>query len=288
MRIAAGTVAALVTLALAGCGSAQDPTRHNIASYLTAVDKLERELATPLTTVDTVDKQLTARPHSPATTAAPKLTLAQEEARLQTAADQVNAVSARLNALAAPAPATRLKALVVQLAGQQAALAIQTRRLITFIPGFSKALRPLGPAVSRLEHVLSVSQAAGTTAVQAVYARKAAALRTFAGALGQMLAGLGRLTPPDSSRPTYLGERRSLRRMQAAASTLAGDLDGGHTSGVQAVLRQFDAAAAIPGSRHVQVAELAAVKAYDRRVSQLDVLVGQANTERLRLAKRYP
>lgn len=288
MRIAAGAVAALVTLALAGCGSAHDPTRHQIAAYLSAVDKLERELGTPLTTVDTVDKQLTARSPGRKTTGTPTLTVAQEQARLRTAEGQINAVSVKLHALAAPAPAAHLKSLVVRLADQQGALTMQTRRLITFIPGFSKALRPLGPAVSRLEHVLSVSQAAGTTAVQAVYARKAAALRTFAGALGQMIATLERLTPPDSSRPTYLGERHSLQRMRAAASTLAGDLAGGHTGGVTAVLRQFDAAAAIPGSRHVQVAELAAVKAYDRRVSELDVLVGQANTERLQLAKRYP
>lgn len=124
--------------------------------------------------------------------------------------------------------------------------------------------------------------------MQAVYARKSAALRAFAGTLGSILAALGQLRPPDSSRPTYVSERRSLQRMQGAATTLAGDLATGHTTAVAAVLRQFDRAAAIPGSRQAQLAERAAVAAYDRQVSQLNALVGAADVERLRLAKRYP
>lgn len=288
MRIAACAVAVLIVTVLSGCGTTQDPTRHQIAAYLTAVDKLERQLATPLTTIDTVDKQLTAGGRGSRAGASKGPTAAAQERRLGAAAVQIRAVEAKLRALAAPAAAAHLRALVLQLAAQQAHLTDETRRLITFIPGFSRALRPLGPAVVRLERILSVNQAAGASAVQAVYARKAAALRTFAGALAHMNATLGRLTPPQSSRPTYASERRSLRQMQAAATSLASDLQSGHTSSVQAVLHRFDVAAAIPGSRKAQVAERDAVRAYDREVTRLDALVGAADQERLRLAKAYP
>ena len=84
--------------------------------------------------------------------------------------------------------------------------------------------------------------------MQQVYARKVTALRSFAGTLNSILAALGRLHPPASSQPTYDGERRSLDRMKAAATTLAGDLAGTHTSAIAGVLRSFDQAAALPGS----------------------------------------
>ena len=287
MRIAAGALAVVLAAVLAGCGaSAQDPIRRNIATYLTSVDRIERQLAGPLTTINTVDKQLTAGAGRRAAAVA-AAGAASQERRLAAAAVQIRAVAARLRALPVPAPAAHLSALVVSLADRQANLAVQTHRLIAFIPGFSRGLQPLGPAVVALERVLAVNQASGAAAVQAVYGRKAAALRTFAATLHGILASLARLAPPDSSRPTYTAEQRSLRQMSAAATHLAGDLASGRTTGVAAVLQEFDRAAAIPGSKLAQTAELAAVRAYDRQVNELGALVGAADRERIRLARRY-
>jgi hypothetical protein len=293
MRLAAGALAALaIALALTACGGSQDTTRRRLATYLASVDRIERQLATPLGTIDTVDRRLTAASSGAGTksgsTRAPQPTAPQEQRSLHRAAAQITVVAGRLRALAAPAPAAHLKTLLVTLAERQAALAVQTERLVSFAPGFSRSLRPLGPAVTALEKVLSINQANGTAAVQQVYLQKAAALRRFAGTLQLILTDLGRLTPPSSSQPTYAAERRSLTRMRAAASALAGDLSSGHTSGVAGVLRSFDQAAALPASRAAQEAERGAVRAYDRQVDDLTTLVAQANRERLALAKRYP
>jgi hypothetical protein len=295
VRLAAGGIAVVViAVALTACGGSQDKTRRQIATYLTAADRIERQLATPLDTVDTVDRQLTAGSGqgragtaTTTTTSSAPLTAAAQERRLRQAAGQIGAVTARLHALAAPVPAAHLKSLLVALAGRQAALAVQTERLIAFIPGFSRSLRPLGPAVSALERVLSISQASSAAGVQRVYGEKAAALRSFARRLDGILASLRSLQAPQSSQPTYAAERRSLNRMKAAATTLAGDLAGGHTAGIAAVLRSFDRAAALPASRPTQEAERAAVRAYDRQVGELSTLVADANRERLRLAQRY-
>ena len=289
-RLLAGGVV-VIAVALAGCGSSQDPTRRHLATYLAAVNRIERQLATPLKTVDTIDGQLTARADRRGagdTTSAGRLTTAAQERGLQQATAQIQAVTIRLRALTAPAPAAHLKGLLVEIAGRQAELAVQTQRLISFIPGFSRSLRPLGPAVVSLERVLSVNHAYGAGAVAAVYARKAAALRSFVRTLGAILASLARLQPPISSLPTYQAESRSLRRMGASATTLAGDLAGGHTTQIAGVLQSFDRAAALPGSVPAQRAEAGAVRAYDRQVGQLSTLVADANRERLRLAKRYP
>jgi hypothetical protein len=294
VRLAASGVAAVViAVTLAACGGSQDSPRRQLAAYLAAVDRIERQLATPLNAVDTVDRQLTARAGRPgggsgASPSASRLPAVAQEHRLQQAAAQIRTVTARLRALAAPAAAAHLKSLLVELAARQADLAVQTQRLIAFIPGFSHSLRPLGPAVVALERVLSVNQAFGTAAVSQVYARKAAALRTFAGTLNGILTSLGRLRPPASSIPTYREERRSLGRMSAAATTLAGDLTGGHATAVAGVLQAFDRAAALPGSRSAQQAERGAIRAYDRQVGELGTLVADANRERLRLAEALP
>lgn len=293
MRPAAVAAAAVIVAAvLAGCGAQQDTVRHQLAGYLTQVNRIERQLGTPLATVDTVDRQLAAassagKKDSASQTSAPRATPAQQERRLAQASTQIKQVSARLSAQAAPGPAAHLKALLVELANRQAALAVQTERLVAFIPGLTHSLRPLGPAVVSLERVLSVNQAVGSAAVAQVYAAKAAALRTFARRLSGILVALGRVTPPSSSEPTYANERRSLRRMRAASLTLAGDLAGGRSAGVQTALRSFDRAAALPGSRPAQVAERGAIRAYDRQVAALQTLVSDADRGRLQLAEKY-
>jgi len=262
VRSAAAAVALIVALALAACGSQQDPVRRQLAGYLTQVNQTERQLATPLGTVDTVDRQLAAasaggRKKGAAPVPGPRATPAQQEHRLAQAATGIKRVADRLRAQAAPAPAAHLKGLLVGLADRQAALAVQTERLV------------------------------GTAAVAQVYAAKAAALRTFAHRLSSILVALGHVTPPSSSKPTYANERRSLQRMRAASLTLAAGLANGRSTGVQAALRSFDRAAALPGSRPAQEAERAAVRAYDRQVADLQTLVSDANRERLRLAQRY-
>ena len=211
-------------------------------------------------------------------------TPAQQQQALARAHAQIAAVTARLRSLPAPGPARHLKALIVTLAARQAALAVQTERLIAFGPGFTSSLRPLGPAVSKLERVLSVNQAYGAAAVQEVYAQKAAALRRFAATLSAVLASLGRLRPPSSSQPTYAAEQRSLTRMRASALTIAGDLSARRTTGISGALKQFDRAANLPASRSAQQAERAAIRAYDRQVGELSSLVADADRERVRLA----
>lgn len=297
MRFAGGAVAVLIAVALAACGgSSQDTGRRQLAGYLSAVDRIERQLNSPVSTVDSVDRQLTAlsrhrRAGQPTTGAgtvpssSPAVrTPAQQQQALARAHAQIAAITARLRALPAPRPARHLKTLIVALAARQAALTVQTERLIAFGPGFTSSLRPLAPAVSKLERVLSVNRAYGTAAVQAVYAQKATALRHFAATLSTVLASLARLRPPSSSQPTDDTERRSLTRMRAAALTVAGDLSAGRTTGISGALKQFDRAANLPASRSAQRAERAAIRAYDRQVGELSSLLADANRERVRLA----
>ena len=279
-------IAALAVALLAGCGRS-DPTRQRIAGFLAATNRVESRLAVPLRTVDMISRQIAyrvAHPHS----SAPAPSAVAQDQELAAAISAIRADIAAIRALPAPPAAERLKALVVSLAQRQLYLTAQMRDLIAFLPSFPRVLAPLGPAVVRLQRVLSIGSASGSGTVARLYAEKAAALRAFAMALSRALGGLAALVPPDSSQPTYLAEQRSLRRLRVASLALAGDLSTGRSAGVAAAARAFDAAAALPGSRAAQVAEIAAVRAYDAQVTSLGQLVNEIDQERLALGKHYP
>lgn len=291
-RAGAGLVVAIAVLLLAGCGgSSGDPAGQHIAAYLRAVNHVERALDAPLNSVDAINRQLATRtgvkgvwrgpaPSAPVTAAAQRRALHADELKIV-------GVGRRLRAIPVPRPARSLRGLLISLLDRQAQLTEQTRRLAGFIPGFTRSLRPLGPALVRLERVLSVTGASGSSAVQVVYGKKIASLHEFDQTLSGIITSLRRLTPPASSVPTARAELGSLAGMRSASTVLARDLAAGRTSGLTGVLQAFERAAARPGSAPAQRAERAAILDYNRQVRQLGQLVVAADRERLRLAQRY-
>jgi hypothetical protein len=156
-----------------------------------------------------------------------------------------------------------------------------------FLPRFSAALAPLGPATISLERVLTQTQAYGTAAVAALYTAKAQALRHFQGVttgIVTRLHRLHRLHPPRVSMPQYRAELGSLTGMSSASGRLAGALAGGTPGNVTTLLVAFDRAAASTRSRSAQRAQIAAIKAYDAGAARLNRLSSAVAVERLRLA----
>lgn len=266
-------------LAVAGCGSSNQGPAHRQAAYVTQVNRIESRLAAPLQVVTRTSAQFAVH-----RTQSARATRAQEAA-LVAALGRIRQARAQLAALPAPASAAHLRALLLKLAGQQAYLTQQTARLVTFLPAFTAVMRPLAPATVRLERVLAISQANGAAAVQAVYAEKAAALRTFHGSVEGVLARLRRLDPPKVSLPQYRAQIASLTGMARSATRLADVIAGGQTSAAAPLLASFDRAAASAQSRSVQRAQAAAVRGYDAEVARVNTLSADAERERLRLAQ---
>jgi hypothetical protein len=146
-------------------------------------------------------------------------------------------------------------------------------------------MAPFGPALARLERVLSVVQAQGSAAVAAVYAEKSAALRSFRAVALVLLRNLRGLDPPGVSLPAYRAQVRALQGMASAAEGLAGALGSGDTTAAQPLLNQFRRAAATPASLTAQKAQIAAIRAYDAQIASLNRLAAAANRERLRLSQ---
>jgi hypothetical protein len=278
MRLRSGVSGLAVVALVAGCGQSTTP-RGQVAAYLNRVNALESQLQAPLTVVSQNGSALALPQTGGAVAVARK-----RQRTLLGAWQQIRAVQARLAALPAPPVAVHLRALLLQLTARQADLTLQTARLEGFVPQFAQALKPLGPATARLERVLLINQANGTSAVAQVYAQKAQALRAFRSTAQSITTRLRGLSPPRVLLPDYRTELRAIAGMASSAGQLATALESGQPGNVAPQLKAFAQAAAAPGGQGVRGAETVAIKAYDRQATGVSQLAADAQRERLRLA----
>jgi hypothetical protein len=271
-----------IAITLAACGSSHSSSRPAVARYIRAVDRIELALKTPLANVTRAGSQLASAPKQ--TTLLGNLARAGNEHTLALALSKIEAAEARLSALPTPAVAQHLRSLLLSLTAAEADLTHQLRLLAVFLPRFSAALSPLGSATLALEKVLGQTQAYGTTAVSALYAAKAQALRHFEGVTTTIVSRLHRLDPPRVSLPQYRVELSALRGMARASGRLASALASGAPGNVAPMLVAFDRAAAATRTRSAQRAQIAAIKAYDATTARLNTLASAVTRERLRLS----
>jgi hypothetical protein len=283
VRRSGAAALALLALLLGGCGGSQSSPRTALARYVAQVNVVEKQLAAPLVTVTRTLVQFARQSRRPR--GAIGLAPVGDAQALRVTNGQINRLRGRLAALPAPAGAQRLRTLLLELVDRQAALTRQMVKLVVFLPGFARAMAPFGPALVALEHVLSVTQARGPSAVATVYAQKATALRGFRVVAIAILRDLRGLDPPALSQPPYRAQVRALTSLADTAGRLATALGSGSATQARPLLVQFSRAAAGPSSVAAQKAQIAAIRAYDAQLTSLNRLAEAASRERLRLSK---
>jgi hypothetical protein len=282
-RIGGVCVALLLGSLVAGCGSSHSE-RPEVAGYIGQLNRIESAATAPLQAVTQAGNRFSTEEASgPAANGAPD-TDAQKQ--VVAALHKLRALRARAAALRTPAAAIKLRSLVLRLFDAQTSLTREVAQLIIFLPSFGAALKPLGPASTKLAAVLSQTSAYGSAAVAAVYAAKAAALRQFQGTVNRVYGRVKSLNPPAVSQPEWFNQLNALGGMSQAAAKLAAELDSGQLSDVQATLTQFDTAASSNRSVAAQKAQIAAVKAYDAAIARLNTLSSQIDAENTRLANQ--
>jgi hypothetical protein len=275
-----GCLALVVAVLAAGCGTQSHSQRPAVAKYVTQVNQIESALTNPLSQVTRSGAAFASQLKSGPVTEGPLVNSTAHD--LTHALAKIRAAQVRLALVPAPVPARHLRSLLLALTAGEAAMTAELTRLVVYLPRFDAALAGLGPAAISLERVLAQT-ATGQSAVSALYASKAAALRRFQLAVGLVLARLRKLQPPAVSKPGYTAELASLRGMASSAGGLASALTSGSLSKINPLLLSFDRAATQSHSRAVQRAQIAAVRAYDGKSTKLTKLQSQIAEERLRL-----
>ena len=275
-----GALALLAAVLAGGCGSHSHTQRPAVAKYVTQVNRVEATLTKPLEQITRAGATFASELRSGPVAEGPIVNATGQT--LQGALAQIRSAQVDLALLPTPVPARRLRSLLLALTAGEAAMTNQLALLVAYLPRFDAALATLGPAAVSLEHVLSRG-ATGASAVAAIYAAKANALRRFRLAVGLVIARLRKLQPPAVSKPGYTAELTSLRGMSSSAGGLAAALSSGALGKVDPLLLSFDKAATESHSRGVQRAQIAAVRAYDGDSANLTKLQSKIYQERLRL-----
>ncbi len=280
-------------LVAAGCGghSSQTAKRKAVAQYIERVDAVEQQLRFPLLKIEKTYRDFSTHPGA-MKKAAPQFATA--EATLHT-------LQTRLGLIDPPPDARRLRTLLVGLIGAQVELAHELTTLVNFLPAFSAALKPLGPADAQLKTSLAAvavpkpkpvkpaqlkaARAAFRRAVSAAAAGQAVALDTYMLEIARVQARLRGLRPPPSMAPAYRTQLTTLARVRATGTALVGALQKKQYARVAVLDRSFQKAATTSTSLAAQRAQIAAVKAYNARVKAVSNLALRVDAERARLQK---
>ncbi len=283
--LAAVLSAGCVGLLVAGCGGERSQSqRRAVAQYIKQAGEIEAQMATPLAAVTQAGADFASDRSGSQATSGGRVLGNSEEYTLLRAWAGIESLRRRLAAVQAPAPAARLRTMLLELTDLEARSTREVASLVVFVPRFAAALALLGPATQRLEVTLSQRSAYGATAVAAAYASKATALRRFQRAVDAIRGQLEHLRPPAVSESGYRAQLAALAGMSASAGKLATALDGGAPGDVQQLLTEFDRAALSTRSRAVQKAQIASIRAYDAQSEKLAELSTQIDRERQRLA----
>ena len=259
--------AAAICCLAAACGGKSTARRDAVAAYILRVDAIEQRLAKPLLDVSKANRDFAGKG---ATTLAARRELVQAQATIER-------LAGRLRAVQPPPDAARLHSLLLAFVAREDRIASEIVQLAAFIPPFDAALKPIAPAGA------AVRQALVATKVSA--AAKADALDRYGAALTPVIARLRALRPPPSSRPVWSAQIATLEGVRTAVAALAAALRANRSADVPALLHRLSEAAVTNRSVAAQRAQIAAVRAYDARITSLNELGSRISDEEARLQR---
>lgn len=263
---------ALAAVVAAGCGSG---THAALTTYLNRVHDVETGMAAPLQQVTSANQTFAKSQKDP-----------QLSARLASSERTLRTFRKRLADLTPPPEAGHLRALLLQLVDSEISLAHEVRQFASFVPGYRIALARLQPASTALQKELA-ARAKGVAATKALNASKATELVSYAATVDEVFVTLQSLDPPPVWRPTYELQLTALAGLRSSALALARAVRANQAQAIPALLQQFDKAAISNQTIAAQKREIAAVKAYNKRIDNLVKLARRIEKERQRLEKRY-
>jgi hypothetical protein len=189
------------------------------------------------------------------------------------------------------------------LAAANVALAGEVTQLAEFAPKFSVLIRESKAAGARLSTRLravvtpkphkirgtkkqvAAAQAAFKAKALAAADQQAAAVDDYDAEIAVIRQRMARLIPPPVLRPALRTQVETLEATKKAGSALAQELRKADRSRVASYGRRFTIAARAASSVKAQRAQIAAIKAYNRRVRAIGAIQAKVQTELARLQR---
>jgi hypothetical protein len=294
---AVAVVAAAVAASFVGHkSSGESRQRKAVSDYIDTVNLIQNQMHIQLTRVSFAYRDLAA--HSGRRKLAPS--------ELGAAATALTRLDRRLVATPAPPEAKRLRALLVRLVAQQASLTREVRQLARFTPRFSIFLDRLRTTSARFDSAMrsipkpTLKKVRGTKAQAAAAAREyraqqdaaaaaqARAIDTYVASVTGLLTGLRTLTAPLVVAPAYDAEVHALHDVAVAGGRLSAELRTANRVHAADRIRTFTLAGREAGTLAVQRAQIAAIRAYNRRSRAVGTSSSAVQAELTRLSRELP
>jgi hypothetical protein len=271
--------------------SSVSPKHKAVSAYIKDVDAIQTRMQSRLTQ-SVVAYRSFARGKTPAKRLVPRLTAAHRT---------LVVLGHRLQALPAPVEAKKLRSLLIELNASEVSTAAEVETLARFASPYSALLAQAKQAGAKLSTALAAvkpptthkikgtrkqvqkEQAAFAVAADAAAAQQADAVELYDGKIAMVERKLTALVPPPVMAPNFRAQLRTLSASREAGSRLAVELRKTNRSNVAVLGRRFTEAARIAGSVSAQKAQIAAIKAYNRRVRHIGTLQGRVQLELQRL-----
>jgi hypothetical protein len=290
--VAAAVVAIAVFVTVANRDS-RAGRRDGVATYIKRVDAIQQQLRVPLTNMFHAYRDYASHSARP-----PQL-----ERELVQAKVTLRKFTRRVTVLPAPAQAEHLRALLVQLGEAEVSAAGEVEQMARFTVAYRTVLTassdarvalgralaavpvPKPRAVRGTPKWIAAARAAYRVSSDRAAADQANAVAAYVVRLATIQRRLRTLHPPAAMAPGYHAELRSLLALRTAGAHLAGELRTANRSHVLELSRQFGAAARLAGTVAAQRAEIAAIRAYNRRVRAIGALQTRVEAEVARLQR---
>jgi hypothetical protein len=206
----------------------------------------------------------------------------------------------------APSDAQALRTKMLALVASEAELTHEVAVMARFTPAFASALRPLHAASKALAlalaaakpptpHVIrgtkkqiAAAQAAFTAASDRTAAAEAAAVAAYDTVVATTMRCLRPLVPPPAFRPAYRAQLVALRASNEAGRRLSAGLLQPQSKriNIAALGRRFTVTSRRSQTISAQLTEIAAIKAYNARVSRVQALQLGVQKELARLSAK--
>ena len=276
--------------------SGESRQRKALSAYIDHVNAIQNQMHIQLTRVSFAYRDLSAqsarRKRAPAELASAALTLTK--------------LGHRLAVTTAPPEAKKLRVLLVRLVARQAAMTREVRQLALFTPRFSVIVGRLRAVSAQFDAAMKKIPQLTQPRVRGTKAQVAAAVRAFraqqdasasaqadaidayTGSLRVLIRRLHALAAPAVVAPAFDAEVRSLQDVVATGSSLSAELRSPARTALATRIRAFTLAGREAGTLAVQRAQIAAIKAFNRRSRAVGTTQTAVQNELSRLARVVP
>lgn len=276
--------------------SAESKERKAVSDYIDTVNLLQNQMHIQLAKVSMAYRDL----------ASGSIRRRQAPAQLGAAAATLRRLDRRLIATPAPSQASKLRSLIIKLVAQESELTLEVRQLALFTPRFAVFLKQLRAVSARFDaamravpqqrrkavHGTSAQVVAAERAYQAqrdaAAAAQAAAIDEYVAGVNGLLKELDALRAPAVVAPTFDSEVRSLHDVSVTGAQLSAELRTARRTHLDERIRAFTLAGREAGSLAAQRAQIAAIKAYNRRSHAIGATNSAVQDELSRLGRVLP